>query len=69
MNVIVGIIVDSMGKERDRQREKAIEIKSKDDVTLEKLSAQISDLQKHIEQLEKISRLSWFDDLLQYFYV
>lgn len=56
MNVIVGIIVDSMGKERDRQREKAIEIKSKDEVTLEKLSAQISDLQKHIEQLEKINR-------------
>lgn len=51
MNVIVGIIVDSMGKERDREQEKLKRADSKNEITLEKLSEQISELQKHIEKL------------------
>ena len=51
MNVIVGIIVDSMGKERerDREQEKLKRANSKDEITLEKLSEQIAELQKQIE--------------------
>lgn len=53
MNVIVGIIVDSMGKERerDREQEKLKRADSKNEITLEKLSEQISELQKQIEKL------------------
>ena len=53
MNVIVGIIVDSMGKERerDREQEKLKRANSKDEITLEKLSEQIAELQKQIERL------------------
>lgn len=53
MNVIVGIIVDSMGKERerDREQEKQKRADSKNEITLEKLSEQIAELQKQIEKL------------------
>ena len=53
MNVIVGIIVDSMGKERerDREQEKLKRADSKNEITLEKLSEQIAELQKQIEKL------------------
>ena len=53
MNVIVGIIVDSMGKERerDREQEKLKRANSKDEITLEKLSEQIAELQKQIESI------------------
>ena len=53
MNVIVGIIVDSMSKERerDREQEKLKRADSKNEITLEKLSEQISELQKQIEKL------------------
>ena len=43
MNVIVGIIVDSMAKERELRRDNATE------VTLERLSEQIVELRKTIE--------------------
>ena len=51
MNVIVGIIVDSMGKERERQKEK----ESKNKITLEQLSEQIFDLQKKLDNITKLS--------------
>lgn len=53
MNVIVGIIVDSMSKERERDREKEKQKKadSKNEITLERLSEQIAELQKQIEKL------------------
>ncbi len=53
MNVIVGIIVDSMGEERDRkkEKEKLKKVNAKNEVTLEKLSEQIAELQKQIERL------------------
>ncbi len=53
MNVIVGIIVDSMGKERerDREQEKLKRADSKNEITLEKLSEQIAELQRQIEKL------------------
>lgn len=51
MNVIVGIIVDSMGKERERQKEK----ESKNKITLEQLSEQIFDLQKKLDNISKLS--------------
>lgn len=51
MNVIVGIIVDSMGKERERQKEK----ESKNKITLEQLSEQIFDLQKKLDNIAKLS--------------
>ena len=50
MNVIVGIIVDSMGNERERQ--KAKRNSQKKDVSLETLSKQIQELQTQIEKLE-----------------
>lgn len=53
MNVIVGIIVDSMGKVREREREKRHMAERNNQVTLEKLSRQISELQEQIEQLNK----------------
>jgi voltage-gated sodium channel len=52
MNVIVGIIVDSMGRERDKE-EKNNKNASQTIVTLESLSQQITELQKQIEELEK----------------
>ncbi len=53
MNVIVGIIVDCMGKEREHQKEEELQKQKKNEVTLEKLSEQISELQKQIVILEK----------------
>mgnify|MGYP002627347272 CR=1 FL=1 len=50
MNVIVGIIVDSMRNERERQ--KAKRNSQKKDVSLETLSKQIQELQTQIEKLE-----------------
>ena len=47
MNVIVGIIVDSMAKERERRRDDATE------VTLERLSEQIAELKKTMELHEE----------------
>ena len=47
MNAIVGIIVDSMAKERERQRDDETE------VTLERLSDQIEELKKTIELHEE----------------
>ena len=50
MNVIVGIIVDSMGKVREKERaEKRKRRQQAQEITLEKLSQQIADLQKQIE--------------------
>ncbi len=51
MNVIVGIIVDSMGEERERKKEEKKKDDSINEITLEKLSEQISELQKQIERL------------------
>ena len=50
MNVIVGIIVDCMGNERERQKSK--QNSQKKDVTLETLSNQIQELRTQIEKLE-----------------
>ena len=50
MNVIVGIIVDSMRNERERQ--KAKRNNQKKEVSLETLSKQIQELQTQIEKLE-----------------
>ena len=50
MNVIVGIIVDCIGNERERQNSK--NNSQKKDVSLETLSKQIQDLQNQIEKLE-----------------
>ena len=47
MNVIVGIIVDSMAKERELRKDDATE------VTLEKLSAQIEDLRRIVEEARR----------------
>ena len=49
MNVIVGIIVDSMGRERQKEKE------SKNKITLEQLSEQIFDLQKKLDNIAKLS--------------
>ena len=54
MNVIVGIIVDSMGEERDRkieniEKEKKKKTDSNNEITLEKLSEQIAELQKQMK--------------------
>ena len=51
MNVIVGIIVDSMGEEREHKKEEKKKDNSINEITLEKLSEQISELQKQIERL------------------
>lgn len=51
MNVIVGIIVDSMGKERERQKEK----ESQNKITMEQLSEQILELQKKLDNITKLS--------------
>jgi voltage-gated sodium channel len=51
MNVIVGIIVDSMGEEREHKKEEKKKADSINEITLEKLSEQISELQKQIERL------------------
>ncbi len=53
MNVIVGIIVDSMGKERDRQKQKEMKDSAQNKVTLEQLSQQISELQNQIKELKR----------------
>lgn len=50
MNVIVGIIVDSIGKERNKQKRR--KMLSTSTITLEKLSIQISELQNQIEELK-----------------
>lgn len=50
MNVIVGIIVDCMGNERERQKSKRNS--QKKDVSLETLSKQIQELRTQIEKLE-----------------
>jgi voltage-gated sodium channel len=47
MNVIVGIIVDSMAKERELRKDDATE------VTLEKLSAQIEELRRIVEDARR----------------
>ena len=50
MNVLVVIIVDSMGKVREKERaEKRKRRQQAQEITLEKLSQQIADLQKQIE--------------------
>ncbi|MBP5452664.1 MAG: ion transporter [Treponema sp.] len=51
MNVIVGIIVDSMGEERDRKKENEKKKGINNEITLKNLSEQISELQKQIEKL------------------
>lgn len=50
MNVIVGFIVDSMGKEREYLREK----ESQNKITLEQLSEQISDLEEKLDNITKL---------------
>ena len=56
MNVIVGVIVDSVNTSRqeieDEDKEEN-QIKTKPDVTLESLSLQIQELQKSIEELKQ----------------
>ena len=51
MNVIVGIIVDSMSEEREHKKEKEKKADGNNEITLKKLSEQISELQKQIERL------------------
>lgn len=51
MNVIVGIIVDSMSEEREHKKEKEKKANDNNEITLKKLSEQISELQKQIERL------------------
>lgn len=53
MNVIVGIIVDSMSKVREREQEKRNLSEKKNQITIERLSWQIEELQKQIEILNK----------------
>lgn len=53
MNVIVGIIVDSMGKVREHEREKRNQHEQRTQISLEQLSRQISDLQQQITELSK----------------
>ena len=53
MNVIVGIIVDSMSKVREQEKEKRNQIERKDQVNIEFLSYQIKELQREIEILNK----------------
>ena len=56
MNVIVGVIVDSVNTSRqeieDEEKDET-QIKTKPDVTLESLSLQIQELQKSIEELKR----------------
>ena len=58
MNVIVGVIVDSINtssKEIEDEDKNDCNVKQNDIVTLESLSAQISDLQKAIQELSDIN--------------
>lgn len=53
MNVIVGIIVDSMTKVREQEQEKRNQTERKKQATIELLSQQINELQREIEILNK----------------
>ena len=54
MNVIVGVIVDSVNTSRKEIEKEEPEWKSKQNITLESLSLQIKELQQSMEDLKTI---------------